>query len=109
MGIPSDWKQSRLSKDGNEEALGHQEEGDTICVHSLAVAPEYQKMGLGSVLMKSYIARIKDAKIAKRMALLAHDHLVPFYTSLGFENMGPSAVTSCGGNWNNMVKIIPPV
>lgn len=77
--------------------------GGTICIHSLAVAPEFQKMGLGSVLMKSYIARMKDSKIADRLALLAHDHLVPFYTSLGFENMGPSVVTSHGGNWNNMV------
>lgn len=60
-------------------------------------------MGLGSILMKSYIARIKDSKSAKQLALLAHDHLVPFYKGLGFENLGPSAVTSHGGNWNNMV------
>jgi GNAT superfamily N-acetyltransferase len=63
MGIPSNWKQRRSSlptNDDSEEPLGHQDLGDTICIHSLAVTPEYQKMGLGSVLMKSYIARIKD-------------------------------------------------
>lgn len=106
MGIPMNWKSRRssLPSSDDEEPLGHQEQGGTICIHSLAVAPEFQKMGLGSVLMKSYIQRMKDSKIADRLALLAHDHLIEFYTGLGFKNMGPSAVTSCGGNWNNLVS-----
>ena len=105
MRIPSKWKtrRSSLPSSDDEEPLGHQDMGGTICLHSLAVDPEFQRMGLGSVLMKSYIARMKDSKIADRIALLAHDHLVQFYTGLGFENMGPSAVTSHGGSWNNMV------
>jgi GNAT superfamily N-acetyltransferase len=78
--------------------------GGTICLHSLAVAPEFQKLGLGTILLKSYIQRMKDARCAERIALLAHDHLVPFYTSLGFENMGASSVTSCGSGWKNMVS-----
>jgi predicted N-acetyltransferase YhbS len=106
MGLPSNWKTRRSSipSDNDEEPIGHQDQGGTICLHSLAVAPEFQKMGLGTVLMKSYIQRMKDSKIADRIALLAHDHLVPFYQGLGFDNMGPSAVTSHGGNWNNMVS-----
>ncbi|KAJ9609812.1 hypothetical protein H2200_006141 [Cladophialophora chaetospira] len=105
MKIPSDWKtrRSSLPTSTDEEPVGHQDMGGTICIHSVAVTPEFQRMGLGSVLMKSYIQRMKDAKIADRLALLAHDHLVPFYKGLGFENMGPSAVTSHGGNWNNMI------
>ena len=107
MGIPSNWKtrRSSLPSSTEDEPVGHQDLGGTICVHSLAIAPEFQKMGLGSVLMKSYIQRMKDSKIADRLALLAHDHLVPFYKGLGFENMGPSVVKSHGGNWNNMVLI----
>ncbi|KIX02228.1 uncharacterized protein Z518_08167 [Rhinocladiella mackenziei CBS 650.93] len=106
MGVPSNWRtrRSSLPSDNDKEPLGHQDMGGTICLHSLAVIPEFQKMGLGSILMKSYIQRIKDSKCADRIALLTHDHLVPFYTGLGFQNMGPSAVTSCGGNWNNMVS-----
>ncbi|KAH0831701.1 hypothetical protein AYO21_10735 [Fonsecaea monophora] len=105
MGVPSNWRTRRSSLPTNtdKEPVGHQDMGGTICVHSVAVAPEFQRMGLGSILMKSYIQRMKDAKIADRIALLAHDHLVPFYKGLGFENMGPSTVTSHGGNWNNMV------
>lgn len=105
MGIPSNWKtrRSSLPSSDDEEPLGHQDMGGTICVHSVAVDPEFQRMGLGSVLMKSYIQRMKDSKIADRMALLAHEHLVQFYEALGFQNMGPSAVTSHGGGWNNMI------
>lgn len=106
MGLPDNWKTRRSSLPSNtdEKPVGHQETGGTICIHSLAVAPGYQKMGLGTILAKAYIQRLKDSKCAERIALLAHDHLVPFYTALGFENMGPSSVTSCGGGWNNMVS-----
>ena len=85
------------------EPKGHQEQGGTICIHSLAVAKDCQGMGLGSVLMKSYIQRIRGSKIADRIALLAHDHLISFYTGLGFQDMGPSSATFGGGNWHNLV------
>ncbi|EXJ92200.1 hypothetical protein A1O3_00750 [Capronia epimyces CBS 606.96] len=106
MEIPPNWRtrRSSLPEKGGDEPVGHQDFGGTICVHSLAVAPEFQKMGLGNVLMKCYIQRMKDSKIADRIALLAHDRLIPFYARLGFENMGRSSVTSCGGNWNNLVS-----
>jgi hypothetical protein len=111
MALPSNWKSTAKSsssvpsKDKDDsEPQGHQQTGGTICLHSLAVSKQYQKMGLGTVLMKSYIQRIKDSKIADRIALLAHDHLIKFYEGMGFENMGESNVTSCGGGWNNMVS-----
>ena len=105
MGMPDDWKSRRssLPRPGEDEPLGHQEQGGTIALHSLAVAAEHQRKGLGSVLMKAYIQRIKDSKIADRIALLAHDHLVGFYEGLGFTNMGTSACKFGGGSWNNMV------
>jgi GNAT superfamily N-acetyltransferase len=107
MALPSNWKQRKSSLPSAEDAgepQGHQERGGTICVHSLAVAKEHQGMGLGTILMKSYIQRIKDSKVAERVALLAHEHLVSFYVSLGFTDMGPSNATFGGGNWNNLVS-----
>jgi GNAT superfamily N-acetyltransferase len=104
MGLPDDWKtrRSSLPRPGEDDPVGHQEQGGTIAVHSLAVAVDHQKKGLGSVLMKAYMQRIKDSKTADRITLLAHDHLVGFYEKLGFKNMGPSACTFGGGGWNNM-------
>lgn len=64
-------------------------------------------MGIGSVLLRSYLQRIKDAKIAVRLALLAHDDMKKFYGRFGFDDMGPSQATFGGGNWNNMVRDTP--
>lgn len=106
MSLPDNWKSRRssLPGPGDKEALGHQEQGRTIAVHSVAVAIDHQKKGLGSVLFKAYIQRIKDSKIADRVALLAHDHLIKFYEGFGFVDMGPSACKFGGGNWNDMVR-----
>ncbi|KMQ46529.1 hypothetical protein A7C99_3845 [Trichophyton rubrum] len=105
MGVPKDWrtKKSTLPSPGEEEPVGHQDQGSTIAIHSLAVLPEHQDKGLGKTLIKSYIQRIQDAKIADRLVLLSHDHLIPFYTGLGFENVGRSKCTFGGGGWNDMV------
>lgn len=109
MEIPSDWQtrpSSTVPPPGGSEPKGHQETGGTICVHSLAVLAEHQKKGLGSILMKAYVQRIKDSKIADRVALLAHDPLIKFYVAMGFENMGDSQATFGGGSWNNMVCLL---
>ncbi len=109
MGVPSNWKQRKSSlptADNGEEPLGHQDRGGTVCIHSVAVAKEHQGIGLGTVLLKAYIQRIKDSKCADRLALLSHDPLIGFYTGLGFENMGPSKATFGGGGWNNLVRPI---
>ncbi len=86
------------------EPQGHQEQGGTIALHSLAVAKEHQRKGLGSILLKAYIERIKSAKIAERISLLAHGNLVKFYEGFGFVDEGPSGVTFGGGHWNSMVS-----
>lgn len=104
MGIPPDWRNKGTIPNGTEsEPLGHQDQGGTIAVHSLAVLNEHQGKGLGTTLMKAYIQRIKDAEIADRIALLSHDHLVPFYESLGFVNRGESECKFGGGGWYDMV------
>lgn len=107
MRLPEDWrnpKKSTTVPDPNDvDAVGHQDQGSTIAIHSLAVLPEHQGKGLGRVLLKSYIQRIKDAQIVDRCALIAHSHLIPFYSSLGFVNQGPSKCTFGGGGWYDMV------
>ena len=106
MDLPPKWQSRKSSLPGpnEKEPLGHQEQGGTIALHSLAVSTKHQKMGLGSTLLKAYTQRIKDSKIADRIALLTHDHLIKFYEGLGFVDMGPSACRFGGGGWNNMVR-----
>lgn len=83
--------------------LGHKPEGRTVCIHSLAVLPEYQGRSLGSTLMKAYLQRLKTQSVADRAALIAHDHLIPYYERFGFRNRGPSKAQFGGGGWYDMV------
>lgn len=102
MRLPVNWQNERWTfEDG--QAVGHEEGGSTISIHSLAVLPEHQGKHVGSTLMKSYIHRIREAAIADRIALIAHDHLVAFYESFGFESHGPSKCQFGGGGWFDMV------
>lgn len=84
--------------------LGHKEEGRTVCIHSLAILPQYQGKGLGKTLMKAYLQRMESSGVADNVALIAHDHLVPYYESFGFENKGKSKAQFGGGGWIDMVK-----
>lgn len=108
MDVPPDWQQRRSSLPlvGEVEPPGHQEQGGTVALHSLAVAKEHQRKGLGTILLKSYIERIKSAKIAERISLLAHDHLVKFYEGFGFTDEGLSDATFGGSQWRSMVSAI---
>lgn len=108
MDFPSDWRQRRssLPKAGEAEPKGHQEQGGTVALHSLAVVKEHQHKGLGTILLKAYIERIKSAKIAERISLLAHDNLVKFYEGFGFVDEGLSEATFGGVRWYSMVSTI---
>ena len=99
MNIPE-----RGSKEPPDPKIGHKEEGRTVCIHSLAVLPQYQRRGLGKTLMKSYIQRMESQGVADRAALIAHEALIPYYEALGFENLGESAAQFGGGGWFDMVR-----
>ena len=86
-----------------EETRGHQEHGQTICIHTLGVLPAYQGRGLAKTIMKSYQQRMETSGIAERIALLAHEHLVKMYETLGFVDKGRSPVKFSGGGWTNLV------
>lgn len=106
MQMPTNWKNERSSVE-NGQTVGHDEFSGTIAVHSLAVLPEHQGKQVGSTLMRSYIQRIKEAAIAERIVLIAHDNLIPFYQGFGFENRGPSECQYGGGGWYDMVSLLP--
>ncbi|KAJ5081811.1 hypothetical protein NUU61_010075 [Penicillium alfredii] len=102
MRLPTNWQSERWTIEEGQ-AVGHEEGGGTIAIHSLAVLPEHQGKQVGSTLMKSYINRIREAQIADRIAIIAHDHLVPFYESFGFESHGLSKCQFGGGGWVDLV------
>ncbi|KAI1386186.1 uncharacterized protein F4822DRAFT_307701 [Hypoxylon trugodes] len=107
MDYPRDFR----TKKRNNTDLGHQDAGQTICLHSLAVHPKLHGCHLGKLIMKAYLQQIQHADMAERVALICQDYLVDFYEKFGFKNQGQSKAQFGGGGWNDMVvktADIPP-
>ncbi|KAK0121379.1 hypothetical protein ONS96_011552 [Cadophora gregata f. sp. sojae] len=102
MGVPEDWE----SASPKPSKVGHQEDGRTIVLHSVAVLPGFQGRGIGRVLMMSYMQHMNGAGIADKLSLIAHDHKISWYEKLGFTNTGKSEATFGGGNWIDMGFIL---
>ena len=57
----------------------HEPEGATAVLHSLCVHPGYRTRGWGPRVLKEYLEKMGKQKGIKRVTLIAHDELVPFY------------------------------
>lgn len=99
MDFPSDWRSNYQL----HPATGHNEDGETICLHSLCVHPEFHGKGLGGVLLRGWTQRIRDSGTCKRVALLCRERLVEWYEKNGFKKVGPSSCQYGGGGWVDMV------
>ncbi|KAI1775250.1 acyl-CoA N-acyltransferase [Hypoxylon cercidicola] len=108
MDYPRDF---RTLKGRNDTGLGHQANGKTVCLHSVAVHPKVQGCGLGKLIMKAYLQQQKGSAAAQRCALICQEHLVKYYERFHFEHLGLSLATFGGGGWHDMlvaVHNIPP-
>ncbi|KAM0619371.1 hypothetical protein ACHAQG_008714 [Verticillium nonalfalfae] len=97
---PQNWRDADAAKSAK---VGHQQDGRTVCLHSLAVSPKLHGTGIGKITLTSYIQIINDSGVADRIALICEDHLVGFYKKFGFRELGASQVTFGGGGWYDMV------
>jgi ribosomal protein S18 acetylase RimI-like enzyme len=81
---------------------GHVDTGKTIAVHQMAIHKDYHRKGLGKILLKEFMQRMKQSGIAKRLVLIARDQNVKFYEKVGFDERGGSNTKIAGGGWKNM-------
>jgi N-acetylglutamate synthase-like GNAT family acetyltransferase len=58
---------------------GHDPDGTTVGLHTLCVHPGWRAKGLGTTILNEYVIRIGKQKDVEKVALIAHDELVPFY------------------------------
>lgn len=100
MAFPENWRDHRASKGS---PLGHQTSGRTICLHSLAVCPEVQGVGIGKTAMKSYLQLMNESGMADRVALICRPYSVEVYKRFGFRDLGPSKEALKGQGWHDMV------
>ncbi|CAG8488416.1 3366_t:CDS:2 [Funneliformis mosseae] len=101
---------STLSKSLTHESMSlHEQEGKTVCIHSVCVDKKYRRGGVATKLLKEYINSLKgsgdvgeDVKY-ERCALLAHEYLIPLYRNVGFKLMGESQVIHGPEKWFDLV------
>ncbi|KAI1840086.1 hypothetical protein JX265_013000 [Neoarthrinium moseri] len=98
MDYPRDYRTAKP----NKTALGHQEDGHTVAIHSLAVHPKLQGCGLGKLIMKAYMQQIHNSGTARRISLISQGYLVNYYTRFGFVHKGESSAAFGGGGWHDL-------
>lgn len=106
MNMPEKWQdRNKVALDSNGGIIGNDSAGRFIGVHSVAVRTEYQGKGLGRDLLKEYAKYVRESiNPADSVVLIAHGHLLQFYESVGFKNLGPSPCEFAGGGWYDMVS-----
>jgi len=70
---------STYASDKSMSIGSHEVDGPTVALHTLCVHPGWRAKGLGTKILQEYIKRAADQKGVERIALIAHDELVPFY------------------------------
>ena len=84
------------------EPQGHEPNGKNQMIFGLAVLPEYQRQGIGAVLLNHLIDWSKK-KGLEQVILTCKEEKLPYYSKFGFENRGISASCHGGALWYDMV------
>ncbi|KAJ3277065.1 hypothetical protein HDV01_000117 [Terramyces sp. JEL0728] len=79
----------------------HDPNGRIICIHSVCTHPDYRKLGLASKMLQNYIDILREWR-QKRVSIIVHEYLVPFYTKLGFKVRGVSDIVHGPDPWLEM-------
>ena len=104
MDYPKNWAAILHGRDRYpSEPVGHRPHGRTICLHSVAVCPRLQGLGLGTATLKSYVQRMNSLGAADRVALVCRKPETRFFERCGFRNSGRSSIKTLVGEYYNMV------
>eukprot|EP00239_Pterosperma_sp_CCMP1384_P007878 CAMPEP_0197855514 /NCGR_PEP_ID=MMETSP1438-20131217/26783_1 /TAXON_ID=1461541 /ORGANISM="Pterosperma sp., Strain CCMP1384" /LENGTH=194 /DNA_ID=CAMNT_0043470653 /DNA_START=232 /DNA_END=816 /DNA_ORIENTATION=+ len=81
----------------------HDPSGETLCIHSVCVQQDQRRNKVGTKMLKSYIQFVQASTPSiRRIALICKEYLVEFYTSCGFEMVGPSDIVHGKDPWFEM-------
>ena len=89
----------------HESMSRHEEEGRTVCIHSVVVRDSWRKRGVGSQMMQQYL-RLPFMQHVDQLLLLSKEHLIPFYEKAGFELLGLSPVDHGSEKWYDLRYVV---
>lgn len=85
------------------DASLHNKDNDYQAVFGLCTLPQYQKQGLGEMML-CFLIETAQERGKKGVILTCKEKLIRFYEKIGFENLGISKSTHGGEVWYDMIK-----
>jgi ribosomal protein S18 acetylase RimI-like enzyme len=90
-----------IADEALKDLVGHDPSGANIVIFSLAVAPPFQRQGIGKALLRQFI--VTAQRLAKaQILLLCLTELIPYYAQFGFAHRGISASAHGGLHWHEL-------
>lgn len=91
----------------HESMSKHDPEGQTLCMHSVCVAAEYQRKGIASRMLKAYLRYVQQScPQARSVQLICKKNLIALYESAGFTLTGPSPVVHGQDQWYDLQVLL---
>ena len=94
-----------ISDEELKQLIGHDPAGKNMVVFALAVLPEYQKRGIASQLMSTFVDEARG-RGKEKVLLMCKAHLVAYYERMGFDHIGLSKSTHGGAEWHEMRMVL---
>ena len=91
-----------LTDDLFSKVSANSPEGGFIAVQSLSVHPDFQRQGVGTLLIAAHKETVVQEQ-RQGISLTCHDELIPYFDMNGFVHEGISDSTHGGGVWSDMV------
>ena len=86
-----------------EESMSvHEPAGTTLCIHSVVVAEEQRRLGLGTAMLKAYVKQVANHTPVRTILLMCKKPLIPFYSDAGFTLVCQSDVVHGLDPWFEM-------
>ncbi|BBP83826.1 N-acetyltransferase [Pseudomonas sp. Pc102] len=91
-----------MSDEAFKELVGHDAEAPNVVIMSVVIDPAYQGKGLSSLLMRTFVQRMRE-KGKATIHLMCKERHVELYRRMGYRYVQPSSSDHGGMAWHEMV------
>ena len=96
-----------ISGEELKQLIGHDPAGKNMVVFALAVLPDFQKQGIASQLMSTFVEEARQ-RGKEKVLLMCKQYLINYYERMGFDHIGVSKSTHGGAEWHEMRLALKP-
>ncbi|WP_152223288.1 GNAT family N-acetyltransferase [Pseudomonas sp. SCB32] len=94
-----------MSDEEFKELIGHDADAPNVLIMSVVIDPAHQGKGYASLMMRTFIERMKDMG-KQTIHLMCKERHVDLYRRYGYQYVRPSASDHGGMAWHEMVMTL---